>query len=147
MKNNLIITIIVAVVFGLGGFFVGKTNQKDQPSAISGQFGEGQTRGPSGIQTQGTRTGTRTGNGQVMGEIINQDGVSITVKLQDGSTKIILYSAETTFSKTTEGSKSDLKVGERVGVSGTENSDGSVTAKNIQLNPIMRSITGSPPKE
>lgn len=76
---------------------------------------------------------------------ISSDDKSITVKLQDGSSKIVLLTDTTSISKSTEGSKSDLKTGEKVAVFGTENSDGSVTAQNVQLNPILRGFMGGTP--
>lgn len=84
------------------------------------------------------------GRGAVVGEIISQDSKSITVKLQDGSSKIVLLSDSATVSKTESGSKSDLKDGTTVAVFGTTNSDGSVTAQNIQLNPAFRFGQSSP---
>lgn len=63
------------------------------------------------------------------------DDKSITVKLQDGSSKIVLLSNTTAYNKSATGAKSDLKTGEKVAVFGTENSDGSVTARDVQLNP------------
>jgi hypothetical protein len=62
----------------------------------------------------------------------------MTVKIADGSSKIVLLGASVTVSKTSDGSKDDLKTGAKVGVFGTDNSDGSVTAQNIQLNPTFR---------
>lgn len=84
----------------------------------------------------------RTGFRPVVGEIISKDDKSVTVKLQDGGSKIVLFSDGTSINKVSEGSKDDLKTGEQVGIFGTENSDGSVTAQNIQLNPIARGIFG-----
>lgn len=69
------------------------------------------------------------------GEIIGADEKSITVKLQDGSSKIVLLSEKTQINKAEKATKEDLKKGEKVAVFGTENPDGSVTAQNIQLNP------------
>jgi len=40
--------------------------------------------------------------------------------------------------KSEPASKTDLTVGEKVAAFGTENSDGSVTGQNIQLNPVLR---------
>jgi hypothetical protein len=70
------------------------------------------------------------------------DDKSITVKLQDGSTKIVILSDTTSFSTSSTGSKSDLKTGDTVAAFGTPNSDGSVTAQNVQINPMFRGIGG-----
>lgn len=58
--------------------------------------------------------------------------------MQDGSTKIIILSDQTVINKSSEGSKSDLKTGERVTTFGTENSDGSITAQNISIGGMFR---------
>ena len=50
----------------------------------------------------------------------------------------MLIGESTSINKSAEGSKNDLIVGENVAVFGTNNSDGSVTAQNIQLNPEFR---------
>ena len=49
----------------------------------------------------------------------------------DGSSKIVNLTSQTTISKTTTGSATDLKSGETVTAIGTTNSDGSVTAQNV----------------
>lgn len=82
--------------------------------------------------------------GAVSGEIISNDGESITVKAQDGSTKIVLLAKSTSINKAAKGTKDDLKNGERVMVIGNQNSDGSVTADTIQLNPVIRNAPGEP---
>lgn len=130
MKNNLILTVIVAIVVGAGAFFGGMKYQQSKQPAFLRQFAGGQ-----GARIgQGNRQGFRPVNG----EIISADDKSITVKLQDGSSKIVLLSDKTEINKASQGTKEDLKVGEKVAAFGQENSDGSVTAQNIQLNPILR---------
>lgn len=53
--------------------------------------------------------------------------------------EIIFEALDTlTINKATTATKSDLKTGEKVAVFGTPNSDGSVTAQSIQLNPMFR---------
>lgn len=130
--------VIIAIVVGVGAvsFYGGIQYQKSQSSSgrngfTNGQFGSGRT---------GTATGARRmGNGQpVSGEIVNIDETSLTVKMADGSSRIVLFSDKTIFNKTATVSKSELKVGERVGVFGTSNTDGSISAQNIQLNPQFR---------
>ena len=44
--------------------------------------------------------------------------------------------------KAAAATKADLTVGQRVAVFGTTNTDGSVTAANVQLNPMMRGPGG-----
>lgn len=133
MKNT-VITVILVLVVGAGGFFGGMKYQQGKRPDFARQFGQGQ--GVRAGQGQGNRQGFRPVNG----EIISSDDKSITVKLQDGSSKIVLFSDKTTINKAAEATKDDLKSGEKVAVFGTENSDGSVTAQSIQLNPILRGL-------
>lgn len=133
MKNNLIITaIIVALLAGGIGFFGGTWYQ----SGKAGTGTNGDFRGSRGGNTQ-NRTARFGAGGRVAGEILSLDDKSMTVKLQDGSSKIVLLSSTTMYNKASDGSKSDLKKGDRVAAFGTDNSDGSVTATNVQLNPIF----------
>ena len=74
----------------------------------------------------------------VNGEIISTDDKGVTVKLTDGSSKIVMISDTTSINNVTTATKKDLKVGEKVMVVGQTNSDGSVSAQNIQINPIVR---------
>lgn len=89
------------------------------------------------INGQGQLPNSPQGFRPVNGEIIENSESSITVKLPDGSSKIVLISEKTTINKAREGSKADLKNGEKVMVFGQENPDGSITAQNIQLNPNL----------
>ena len=130
----MLVLIIGVVIVGAGAFFAGMQYQKSQRSNFAGQFSGGQGETRSQGQNQG-----RFGQGfrPVNGEIISADDKSITVKLRDGSSKIIILSNKTSINKSAQASKSDLKTGEKVAVFGTENSDGSITAQNVQLNPMI----------
>ena len=85
----------------------------------------------------------RNGGGQIIGTILSSDPTTMTVKLTDGSSKIVILSNTTAIEKTSAGSSTDLAVGTRVGVFGSTNTDGSVTAMNVQINPIQRGATPS----
>ncbi len=118
--------VILILVFTAGGFFMGMKYQESK----SGRFANQQ----SGFNMM------RQGRGQnafrpTAGEIINADDKSITVKLQNGSTKIVLLTEKTAINKAEKATKDDLKTGERVAIFGQENTDGSVAAQTIQLNP------------
>src|SRR3989344_6564171 len=129
MKNNLIMTIIVAVVVGSAAFFGGIQYQKSKsPTERFGQFG-----GRNGQGGFAGRGGNQQGSRPVNGEIISQDDSSITVKLEDGSSRIIILSDKTVINKSEAGEKSDLITGETGFVFGTENSDKSLTAQTISI--------------
>ncbi len=135
MKNSLIITIIVAVIVGAGAFYAGMQYQKSQrPTFGNGQFSRQFQNGQAG------QSGARQGFGArpVTGEIISSDDKTVTVKMQDGSSKIVILSDKTSINKAAEATVADLKSGERISAFGTENPDGSITAQNIQLNPVFR---------
>ncbi len=137
MKQFTLPVLILTGVIGLGvGFGGGYFFRNSQIASARANF-TGQFQGRAGIG--GTfRQGGRGFGEAVVGDIISQDANSITVKLADGSTKIVLLGSSTTYSNTQTASMSDLKQGLKVAVFGTANSDGSVTAQSVQLNPIMR---------
>lgn len=147
MKNNVIVISLIAALVGGGiGAFGGiKYQQSKSNVANTGNF----AGRPNGL---GNRRGGQNGQGRfenggrmVTGEILSLDDKSLTVKLQDGSSKLVLIPTSVTISKTDTASKADLKTGNRIGVFGTDNSDGSVTAQNIQLNPMFRTGSGGSP--
>ena len=145
MKNNYLITIILVFIFAGAGFYGGMKYQESKRGNFSGQFGNGQGTMRNG-QT-GTGAANRGGFRPVAGEIISADEKSMTVKLQDDSSKIIFINDKTVINKAQTVSKSELKVGEKVSVFGSENTDGSVTAQNVQLNPISRMMNGRVPNQ
>ena len=148
MKNISTTTIIIAIVALGAGFSLGMVYQKGKaPKMVAfgnGTFAAGVARGEGRGEIRGGNQGNGQGAGRmnimrpVLGEIISSDDKSITVKLNDGSSKIVLLSDSTSISKAADVQKTDLKVGEKVSVFGQTNSDGSVSAQNIQLNPVAR---------
>lgn len=134
MKNQYIVFIALLIIFIAGiSFFAGVKYQENKrnfsnfsnfPAARRGQF----------IQRQGIRP--------INGEIIEVEEQSFTVKLPDGSSKIVFLTDNTSINRSSAGSKNDLKKGEKILVFGTENSDGSMTAQNIQLDPQFGRMGG-----
>ncbi len=121
MKNNITTIFIMVILAGIISFFGGMKYQESKISAGGRQF-----------QGRGTRANT--------GEIVSVDDKSIIIKLQDGSSKIVLLNDKIMINKVTVGTRDDLKAGVRVAAFGMENSDGSVTGQNIQLNPMFRNM-------
>lgn len=136
MKNRIwIITVIVALISGGAGFWFGMKYQQSKNPRFTGRSLNG-----SGNFTSRTNQGPQGQNNfrPVNGEILSVDDKTITVKLTDGSSKIVILSDSTAISKSESASKTDLKVGEKILAFGSVNQDGSITASNIQLNPVLR---------
>ncbi|HEY3374497.1 MAG TPA: hypothetical protein VGK02_05485 [Candidatus Aquicultor sp.] len=133
--KGIVVAVVLVILAGGGGFYGGMQYQKAQtPSFAQGGFG-----GPGGIPGGGTSQGQgQNGNGQrqgapVSGQVVSKDSSSITVKLTDGSTKIVMLSSKASIGKFTTVKASEIREGEQVTAFGTTNSDGSVTASMIQL--------------
>jgi len=146
MKNqNILIMALIAVIFAGGGFFAGIKYQQSKTLSQRAQFA-----GQFGDRAGGTATNRVGGarGGQILGTILSQDSKSITVQMADGSSKIVLISGTTSINQASTATVNDLKVGQKVSAFGVTNSDGSVTAQNIQINPNMPSGTpsGTPQK-
>lgn len=125
MKNSILVTSVIVVLVAALAFFGGMKYQESRQSTLSRQ-----TRGQF-VQRAGG--GNRAGLHPVNGEILSQDDTSITVKLNDGTSKIVILTDKTQFNKADTATKQDMKVGDKVAVFGQDNSDGSVTAQNIQI--------------
>ena len=160
MNKLVTIAVVVAVIVG-GGAFYGGMKYTESKSPRGGFFQtdlqnlspeERQQRfqelganagGAFGVDHEGDSSfrGGRFGSGEsgsrpLSGEILSQTEDSITIKLSNGSTKIIFVSDSTEITKSVEGSLDDFSEGEQIFVSGTENPDGSYTAETIQLSPV-----------
>jgi len=148
-QNMVIGCIATAVIAGGVGVYGGMTYQKSQ---VTSQFGQrmGGTRmeidrdDARGGNRQNTGTGTGQGmmgrGGAIVGEITAKDDKSVTVKMVDGSSKIVVLSSDTTYRISNDTKLDEVTVGKTIAVQGTTNSDGSTTATSIELNPIARKL-------
>ncbi|HBR81160.1 MAG: hypothetical protein UX09_C0063G0005 [Candidatus Uhrbacteria bacterium GW2011_GWE2_45_35] len=143
MKSNksLVITLatIIVVTVAGGSFFTGtKYEQSKNTSDFAGRradfMGSGAFTQPDGtIGFSGA--GQVRGGQMVTGKILSVDENSITVEKFDSGSQTIYFSDTTTISKSTEGTTSDLTVGQEILAIGQSSSDGLVTAENIQIRP------------
>lgn len=140
MKKIIPIFVVLLVLVG-GSFFYGgmkygsKTRQSNFAANRNG-MGNFQN-GVGGNLSGGMR---RVGAGAegatfASGEVVSKDDKSITIKLRDGGSRIVFFSASTTqVMKSVNGSIDDIKIGETIMVNGSANQDGSFTGKSVQLN-------------
>jgi hypothetical protein len=145
-KKNIIITAILVVVVGAGAFFGGTVYEKSSLTKAGllrggNNLGNRQGQGEQG-QNQGRPGGAGFNRGAgggdfATGQIISKDDKSITIKIQDGGSRIVFFSDSTTVGKSTQGTAADLNTGEQVMVNGKSNPDGTVTAQNIQIRPAQ----------
>ncbi len=130
--NKKVTTGIVAVVLIGVSFFGGvKYDQYATSAARASRTGAfaGRTVGAGGIGGI-----ARGGNTFAMGTILSKDANSITVQMSDGSGSTIAFlTASTTVMQTTAGTIGSLAVGQTITITGTKNSDGSLSANSIQL--------------
>lgn len=125
IDKKLIMPIIITAVVVAGISFYGGMKYGQQ-SAVA-------TRQQALQQSRGQRAGGVQSGGFVTGEVISKDADSITVKMRDGSSRIVLYSVSTSVTKPVSSSVQNISVGTQVMVGGTQNSDGSITAQSIQV--------------
>ncbi|MFZ2593421.1 MAG: hypothetical protein WAX38_01455 [Minisyncoccia bacterium] len=127
-----VIVATALISFFIGTYYAG--TRATSTTAIGGQGAGGQARGMGGAARGGMRGGQ--GGGMVAGEVLSIDDTSLTVKLRDGSSKIVFYGKDsTTVQKSVSGALADVTAGINVMVMGKANADGSVTAESVQIRP------------
>lgn len=130
IKKSILGAVVLAVLLMICCYYLGYQNGKSSVTP-SGQFAGA-----------GAKFARNNSVGMVNGSVLSMDNSSITVKMRDGSTKIVLYSPSTLVLKSTTGTTSDVSTGSQVMVQGKTNSDGSVTANTIQIRPDMSQTQG-----
>lgn len=140
MKKLLSGVIIAVFIVGGVSFYGGMRYERSTRTRIARQNFGGQQFGANGLGMRGRNGGAGgmiRGGGLTRGEIIAKDDKSITVKLNDGGSKIIFLSGKITITQSVVGVPNDLQIGASVFVNGTPNDDGSMNAETIQLSPVL----------
>ena len=134
-QKQIVSMLVVAVIFAAGGFFGGMKYQQNKTPAIAVR---GQGGNPGG---QGRRFGGPNGGSFVGGEVLSTGTNTMTVKNMNGGSQIVILAPSTQYRKAVDGTAADVAVGGQVTVTGTTNSDGSLTAQSVQI----RTNTSTPP--
>jgi len=140
MKKTTIVPI--AVILGLiligvafwGGVHFGnrRGNNFSNRGIMNWEKGAGQNFG-AGMMNGGKNLKGSADAGILSGEVTAKDNETITVKTKDGGSRIIFYSHSTAITKSTSGTIHDVAAGANLMITGSTNTDGSLTATIIQI--------------
>ncbi len=133
-QKKLVTIGVIALIIGAGIGYAGAgmLNRPAAPQFTRGNFAAG-----------GMMRGGGANGGFLSGTVVSKNATTMTLNTRDGSSHVVFITPDTTVSKSVDGTMSDVPVGGTVIVSGTTNSDGSVSANLIQLRPTP-SPTGAP---
>ena len=135
MKASIPFIAITIIAGGIG--FYGGTKYSSSSKDQFGNFPNGMQQGIRQVGSIGTKSGNimPKNEGLTMGTIISKDDKSITLDVKPNGSRIVFFSGTTKISKSAEGTVTDLTEGTSVMITGTPNSDGSITAQSIQVRP------------
>jgi hypothetical protein len=150
--QSALITVVVLVLLAgsfYGGMLLGERRARaDLPAAFRdrmAQFGQGAEGLPGageGMRGQGGVARFGVQGGGVFGQIEEIDGSTIVVTGFNGQQTVVQITDTTLIEKYASVTAADLAIGEQVIVSGSENDDGSVTARSVQVAPRGRLAPG-----
>ncbi|HVM76915.1 MAG TPA: DUF5666 domain-containing protein [Candidatus Paceibacterota bacterium] len=124
---------VIAVACAGVFFYVGMVYGKSLTGSSAGAGGRNFAFGSSTTRAFGR--GGANGGGGAMGQIISVNGNSMTLQLANGNSQVVFYATSTPVIEPTSVPAAALKNGMQVVVTGSENSDGSLTAQGIQIRP------------
>jgi len=134
-----VVIIGIAIIFALAGFAAGIEYQKRK--LLSKSSNTQNFPGGNGNQASiNTRQRGGLQGGMAAGDVIAKNANSITLKMRDGSSRIVFFSDSTQITKQVAGTLDDVIIGSSVMIQGTSNSDGSITAQVISLRSTDSSI-------
>ena len=131
-KNIVLSVVVCLIVVGVsfwGGMKYDASKNISTQVASCGQGSFSQNGGGKGMR------GGTNGGGVVSGQILSNDGKTMTISLRSGGSTIVLFSPSTKVEKTVDGTTTDVIVGKSVMITGTSNPDGSFNATSIQIRP------------
>lgn len=131
MSKHIVPILVGALIVAGGAFYGGTIYAKGKSPSGAATF---QNRMVGANGQRGGFAG-RGGAGFVNGEVLSKDAISLTVKMPDGSSKIVFFASSTNVAKLSQGTLDDVTQGVNVTVTGTPNADGSETAQMIQIRP------------
>jgi hypothetical protein len=119
-KTNVALVVVVALIVGAAGFFVG---MHFAARRVAGPMGNrmGMTNSRMGMMRGRGFAGSQGGPGGMMGaagEITAVNGNTVTLKAANGTTSTVTLSGNAVVDMLTKGTTSNLKVGENILVNG-----------------------------
>lgn len=153
IKAGLGVLLVVLVAAGsfYGGMIYGKSQaQAELPVLVNAEGTpgwRGQFSAPPGSQA-GTdrRQFSNAQGGSLFGEIQSIGSGEMTIIDQDGKQVKITVTDTTLIQKQAEVTMADLQEGETVAISGSQETDGSITARMVQVSPAGGfGLRGNPP--
>jgi hypothetical protein len=131
-----LVALLAAVIAGgsfYGGMVYGQGQQQATSAVAGGAAGAQDLAGPGGMQPGGQMGAGSGQGGMLAGEILSIEGGALTLEDQSGSEIQVHVTDTTLIQKQAEVSVNDLQEGETVLVSGSQEADGSITARMVQV--------------
>jgi hypothetical protein len=130
MKKTLPIFIVIALIIAAGAFYLGMKYQQSKGPNFN--FNRGNGLNNRFATSSNNFFGNQGRERIIRGQIIAKDDKSLTIKLPNGSSQIVIYSNDTKVEKSVAGQISDLQIGQSVDVS-VKNIDNNILSANSIL--------------
>jgi hypothetical protein len=137
MRMERIIWIVALLVVGGVGFYSGqliggRLAAQNRAQAAQQFFSQRGGTGQDGQGGQGGQGGAFRGNGSTAGTVSDVSGNTITITTRNGQTMKLQLAADGTVRKQVDGQLSDIKQGDQIVATGTQNGD-TFEANSIQI--------------
>ncbi|MGB9848189.1 MAG: hypothetical protein ACPLKV_03245 [Minisyncoccia bacterium] len=132
MKNKNLIFVIILIVAVIISFYGGMKYQQNKSVTIN-QTANARNFNRFGVNGNATNSLNFLRQQIIIGEIIAKDDQTLTIKLPNGGSQIVVYSNVTKVEKNEPAKLSDLKVGQNVMISTQSVDQKTLSATSIQI--------------